>query len=81
MRRVSRVAGFVKNQHHSKAVGAQKDLLKCQIEKTDGEIDSLVYKLYRLTDGDIWIVEQSMQDWIAKCCPSFKALVKLAKDP
>jgi mRNA-degrading endonuclease toxin of MazEF toxin-antitoxin module len=35
----------------------EKNLLQRQIETTDKQIDQLVYKLYKLTDEEIKIVE------------------------
>lgn len=45
--------------HHrlQQAVGAEHEQLQRQIEKTDREIDSLVYKLYSITDAERIIVE------------------------
>lgn len=39
------------------AVGAEQEQLQRQIEKTDREIDGLVYKLYGITDAERIIVE------------------------
>lgn len=38
-------------------MGAERDQLQRQIEKTDREINALVYKLYRITDAERIIVE------------------------
>ncbi|MFW5887479.1 MAG: Eco57I restriction-modification methylase domain-containing protein [Bacteriovoracia bacterium] len=36
-------------------------LLKCEIEKTDNEIDQMVYELYGLTEDEIQIVEEAVK--------------------
>jgi len=36
--------------------------LKSEIEKIDNEIDQMVYKLYNLTEEEIQIVENSIDD-------------------
>ena len=41
------------------AKGSEKDQLQRQIERTDKEIDELVYELYGLTEDEIRIVEES----------------------
>ena len=43
--------------HFSYKSEAQKGLIQRQIDATDREIDSLVYKLYSLTEKEIKIVE------------------------
>ncbi len=49
---------------HEKFTDAMKQLkpLKLRIAKTDDLIDSIVYKLYGLTDEEIRIVEESVGD-------------------
>ena len=37
---------------------SEKELLMHQIKATDKEIDELVYKLYKLTDEEIEIIER-----------------------
>lgn len=39
----------------------QAQQLKSEIEKTDAEIDRLVYELYGLTEEEIKIVEESLK--------------------
>ena len=38
----------------------EKTVIQRQIDATDRKIDSLVYKLYDLTDNEITIVEESV---------------------
>lgn len=45
------------HQRLQNAVGAEREQLRRQIEKTDREIDTLVYKLYGITDAERIIVE------------------------
>ncbi|MBI5167258.1 MAG: restriction endonuclease subunit M, partial [candidate division NC10 bacterium] len=45
------------HQRLQKAVGAEREQLQRQIEKTDREIDWLVYKLYGMTEKEQMIVE------------------------
>lgn len=35
--------------------------LKAEIEKTDREIEQMVYELYGLSEKEIWIVEESVK--------------------
>ncbi|RLC69057.1 MAG: hypothetical protein DRI26_09530, partial [Chloroflexi bacterium] len=44
------------NKRLKDAVGEREELER-KIERTDGEIDELVYKLYRLTEEEIGVVE------------------------
>ena len=37
--------------------GIRRDTVDAQIERTDADIDALVYQLYGLTDDEIAIVE------------------------
>lgn len=39
------------------AKGSQKDQIQRQIEKTDREIDEIVYKLYKITEEEKKIIE------------------------
>jgi hypothetical protein len=45
------------HQRPQNAAGAEREQLQRQIEKTDREIDALVYKLYHITDAERIIVE------------------------
>jgi len=45
------------HQRLPKAVGAEREQLHRQIEKTDREIDGLVYKLYGVSDAEAILVE------------------------
>lgn len=45
------------HQRLQNAVGNEREQLQRQIEKTDREIDTLVYKLYGITDAERIIVE------------------------
>jgi hypothetical protein len=41
------------------AKGSQKDQIQRQIEKTDKEIDEIVYKLYNITNAEKKIIEEN----------------------
>ena len=43
------------------AVGAEREQLQRQIEKTDGEIAGLVYRLYDISENERAVIEQSQQ--------------------
>ncbi len=45
------------NKKIQSAKGSEKDQIQRQIEKTDREIDDLVYKLYGITEGERHIIE------------------------
>jgi len=45
------------NERIQTAKGAEKDQIQRQIDKTDREIDDLVYKLYEIADGERRIIE------------------------
>jgi len=45
------------NRKIQNAKGSEKDQIQRQIEKTDREIDDLVYKLYGITEGEKKIIE------------------------
>jgi hypothetical protein len=45
------------NKKIQTAKGSQKDQIQRQIEKTDREIDELVYKLYGITEGEKKLIE------------------------
>ena len=45
------------NKKHHTAKGSEKDQIQRQIEKTDREIDEIVYKLYGITEGERKIIE------------------------
>ncbi len=47
------------NRKIQKAKGSRRALLQRQIQKTDNEIDQLVYKLYGLTKEEIKVIESS----------------------
>jgi hypothetical protein len=40
---------------------ADRQLLGCQMQATDAEIDALVYELYGLTEEEIAIVEETRE--------------------
>ena len=52
---VERVPGL--NKRLKGAVGREREELERKIERTDGEIDELVYELYGLTEEEIAVVE------------------------
>ncbi|MCK4647771.1 N-6 DNA methylase [Candidatus Pacearchaeota archaeon] len=56
---VSQMLELQKKFHDEKTL--RKDKLKEEIEKTDGQIDQEVYKLYGLTNEEIKIVEESLR--------------------
>ena len=45
------------NKKIQTAKGSQKDQIQRQIEKTDEEIDKIVYKLYGITEEERKIIE------------------------
>ncbi|MEM2915416.1 MAG: hypothetical protein QXH91_08485, partial [Candidatus Bathyarchaeia archaeon] len=47
------------NKKIQTARGTEKEQIRRQIEKTDREIDELVYKLYNITDEEKEIIEGS----------------------
>ena len=47
------------NKNIQTAKGNEKEQVQKQIDQTDNEIDTLVYKLYGLTDKEIKIIEES----------------------
>jgi len=48
------------NKKIQNAKGGEKEQLQRQIDKTDGEIDDLVYKLYGITDEERKIIEEEV---------------------
>jgi len=50
----------LQKKYHSARLEQDKKLYKTQIDLLDHQIDSLVYKLYALTEEDIKIVEESV---------------------
>jgi len=42
---------------HSPRTPQEQEMVKREIESTDGRIDRLMYELYRLTEDEIGIVE------------------------
>jgi hypothetical protein len=53
---VERMLDLHKKKQHANA-DSEKELFEHQIKATDNEIDELVYKLYRLSEEEIKIVE------------------------
>lgn len=49
------------NKKIQSAKGNEKEQLQRQIEKTDAEIDDLVYKLYEITKEEIKIIEEAIR--------------------
>lgn len=50
------------NKKIRSAKGNEKEQLERQIEKTDAEIDDLVYKLYEITEEEKGIIEKSISN-------------------
>jgi hypothetical protein len=48
------------NKKIQTAKGSQKDQIQRQIEKTDKEIDEIVYKLYGITEEERKIIEENI---------------------
>jgi hypothetical protein len=46
-----------------KEVKQKAQILKAEIDKTDREIDRMVYELYGLTEEEIGIVEENSKIW------------------
>jgi len=49
-------------KYHSARLEQDKKLYKTQIDLLDHQIDSLVYKLYGLTEDEIKVVEGSLKE-------------------
>jgi type II restriction/modification system DNA methylase subunit YeeA len=49
----------VKQRVVAPSTGLDRTMLRSQIDATDRQIDALVYELYRLTNDEIKIVEQT----------------------
>ena len=47
----------IQKKYHNAKTENEKNIFKKQIDILDNQIDQLVYKLYRLTDEEIKIVE------------------------
>ena len=50
----------MQKKYHSARLEQDKKLYKTQIDLLDKQIDSLVYKLYGLTEEEIEIIENSI---------------------
>ena len=58
---VNQMFELQKKYHNEKISGNEKERLKQQIENTDYEIDEEVYKLYKITDEEKKIIEESLK--------------------
>ena len=59
---VNQMLELQKQFHDDKIIGNEKERLKQQIEDIDYEINQEVYKLYELTDEEIKIIEENLNE-------------------
>ena len=52
---------FIKNEDKTLENSNEWENIKSEIERTDKKIDEEIYKLYRLTEGEIKIIEKNVK--------------------